>query len=272
MKKLLYIIIILFSANMVNAQARDTFAIMLNDNGTKTVFYVYQFQYGIRDGNGNYVAPRLDSMKEAGKSFVWPTSVDKFKQNAKGIWENYPDKAEWIGLTGIPAAVTNLSGTNTGDNATNSQYAGLAASKQDALGFTPVPNTRTVNGQALSSNITILGNVDNTSDANKPISTATQTALNNKTTYYTGTDAGANDSYVVTLSPVPPSLTTGMIVIFRANTANTTGCTINVNGLGVTTIVKRVSTTPATGDILALMWCMLVYNGTNFVILNPVVN
>lgn len=49
-----------------------------------------------------------------------------------------------------------------------------------------VPNTRTVNGYALSSNVTLaksdigLGNVDNTSDLNKPISTATQTALNGK--------------------------------------------------------------------------------------------
>ena len=31
----------------------------------------------------------------------------------------------------------NTSGTNTGDNATNSQYSGLATSKQDVLGFTP---------------------------------------------------------------------------------------------------------------------------------------
>jgi hypothetical protein len=33
--------------------------------------------------------------------------------------------------------VANTSGTNSGDNATNSQYSGLATSKQDALGFTP---------------------------------------------------------------------------------------------------------------------------------------
>ena len=33
--------------------------------------------------------------------------------------------------------IGNTSGTNTGDNATNSQYSGLAASKQDTLGFTP---------------------------------------------------------------------------------------------------------------------------------------
>lgn len=49
-----------------------------------------------------------------------------------------------------------------------------------------VDKTTTVNGHALSSNVTVsasdvgLGNVDNTSDANKPVSTATQTALNLK--------------------------------------------------------------------------------------------
>ena len=63
-----------------------------------------------------------------------------------------------------------------------------------------------------------------------------------------------------------------MIIFFKANTANTTACSINVNGLGVKNIVKRVSTTPATGDILALQICMLIYDGTNFVLLNPVVN
>ncbi len=49
-----------------------------------------------------------------------------------------------------------------------------------------VNNTTTVNGHALSSNVTVtksdigLGNVDNTSDADKPISNATQAALNEK--------------------------------------------------------------------------------------------
>jgi hypothetical protein len=49
-----------------------------------------------------------------------------------------------------------------------------------------VPTSRTVNGHELSSNVTVsasdvgLSNVDNTSDANKPVSTAQQTALNDK--------------------------------------------------------------------------------------------
>ncbi len=51
---------------------------------------------------------------------------------------------------------------------------------------TKVPNTRTVAGKALSSDITLagadvgLGNVDNTSDMGKPVSAAQQTALNSK--------------------------------------------------------------------------------------------
>lgn len=58
--------------------------------------------------------------------------------------------------------------------------------KQDVLGFTPVSDTRTVNGHALSGDVTVsksdvgLSNVDNTSDANKPISSSTQTALDGK--------------------------------------------------------------------------------------------
>jgi hypothetical protein len=58
--------------------------------------------------------------------------------------------------------------------------------KQDALGFTAVPNTRTVNGHALNANVTVsksdinLGNAEDTSDANKPVSNAQQTALNLK--------------------------------------------------------------------------------------------
>lgn len=105
--------------------------------------------------------------------------------------------------------IGNTSGTNTGDNAVNSLYSGLAASKQDTL--VSATNIKTINSSTLlgSGNIAVeptitattsadyyrgdktfatlnktavgLGNVDNTSDANKPVSTATQTALDLKT-------------------------------------------------------------------------------------------
>lgn len=63
-------------------------------------------------------------------------------------------------------------------------YVGVVALTSADVGAVPV--TRSVNGKALTSDVTLaksdvgLGNVDNTSDASKPISAATQTALNNK--------------------------------------------------------------------------------------------
>ncbi len=82
-------------------------------------------------------------------------------------------------------------------------------------------------------------------------------------------DAQASDTYVITLDPAPTAYFTGMPVIFKAKTANTTACTINVNGLGAKSIVKAVSTALATNDILANMFCLLIYDGTNFVLMNP---
>lgn len=87
-----------------------------------------------------------------------------------------------------------------------------------------------------------------------------------------GADAGANDTYVITLSPVPTAYTNGMTIKFKANTANTGAATINVNSLGAKTIVKYVNTTLADNDIAAGMYCTLIYDGTNFVLQNPIAN
>jgi hypothetical protein len=87
-----------------------------------------------------------------------------------------------------------------------------------------------------------------------------------------GTDAQASDDYVITLDVAPTAYVTGMQIIFKANTINTGAATLNVNSLGAVTIVKRLNTALSNGDILAGMMCMVVYDGTNFVLMNPVVN
>ena len=62
-----------------------------------------------------------------------------------------------------------------------------------------VPTTRTIAGHALTSDITLsksdigLGNVDNTADISKPISTATQTALDNKVDKIAGKGLSTED-------------------------------------------------------------------------------
>lgn len=116
-----------------------------------------------------------------------------------------------------------------------------------------------------------LSNVDNTSNATERAASA---VLSSKTisTFNYAADAGANDTYVISLSPPPGGYTTGMIIFFKANTVNTGAASINVNSLGAKTIVKRVNTVLANADIAALGLCMIIYDGTNFVLLNPVVN
>jgi hypothetical protein len=61
-----------------------------------------------------------------------------------------------------------------------------------------------------------------------------------------------------------------MVVYFKANTINTGAATLNVNSLGAKTIVKYVNTTLENGDIAAGMFCSLIYDGTNFVLQNPI--
>lgn len=82
-----------------------------------------------------------------------------------------PDETNYRYVTDAEKTkLSNLSGVNTGD--------------QTLAGLGGVPTTRTVNGKALSTNINILpidiglGNVNNTADLDKPVSSFQQTAIN----------------------------------------------------------------------------------------------
>ena len=174
--------------------------------------------------------------------------------------------------------VGNTSGTNTGDNATNSQYSGLAASKQDTL----VSNTniKTINSTSVlgSGNISVepvitattsadyyrgdktfatlnktavgLGNVDNTSDANKPVSTATQTALDAKTNKLVVTNR-QTASYTLVLSDADKLVemnvgsANNLTVPLNSSVAFSTGTQILLAqyGAGQTTIVATSGVT-----------------------------
>ena len=204
--------------------------------------------------------------------------------------------------------IGNTSGTNTGDNATNSQYSGLATSKQDTLvsgtniktvnstsllgsGNVAVQETlvsgtniktvnsttilgsgdiavqatlvsgtniKTIEGQSLlgSGNIDLakgdvgLGNVDNTSDANKPVSTATQTALDAKTNKLITTNR-QTASYTLVLSDADKlvemnvATANNLTIPLNSSVAFSTGTQILLAqyGAGQTTIVATSGVT-----------------------------
>jgi hypothetical protein len=81
---------------------------------------------------------------------------------------------------------------------------------------------------------------------------------------YFGDDAGANDSYAVTVTNYPTAYAIGQRVVFQANTLNTGPATLNVNGLGAITIKKDYNQDLATGDIYANEIVDVTYDGTNF--------
>lgn len=84
-------------------------------------------------------------------------------------------------------------------------------------------------------------------------------------------DTGAANAYVITPVPTITAYTAGQIFSFKATNANTTTSTLNVNGLGVKTIKKGSGATDlVSGDIAAGQVVLVEYDGTNFVMLNPV--
>lgn len=83
-------------------------------------------------------------------------------------------------------------------------------------------------------------------------------------------DAGATDSYAITVTPAPAAYTTGDVYTFRANTANTGVATLNVNSLGAKTIKKNSTSDLDNSDILAGQIVTVCYDGTNMQLVAPV--
>jgi len=83
-----------------------------------------------------------------------------------------------------------------------------------------------------------------------------------------GTSSTGNDSYAITVTPVPNAYSAGDRYTFKADVANTGVATLNVNGLGAKTIKKDGSVDLVTNDIVANQVITVVYDGTHFQILS----
>ncbi len=82
------------------------------------------------------------------------------------------------------------------------------------------------------------------------------------------TDAVGTDAYAITLAPAATAYTAGMLIQFKPGTRNTGACTIAVNGLTAKDI-KIGGANPADGDLDPSYVYILIYDGTNFEVLNP---
>ena len=121
--------------------------------------------------------------------------------------------------------------------------------------FTPSPGIVTNAGTLVTASY--MNNIENGVD------------MVHKGTHVYGVSAIGTDAYAITFSPAYAAYTTGMIINLKVDVANTGAATINVDSLGVKTIKKNVSSDVATGDIVAGQIATLIYDGTNFQLLNP---
>lgn len=78
----------------------------------------------------------------------------------------------------------------------------------------------------------------------------------------------AANTYTASLSPAPLSYTTNMAFTITFTNANTGAATLNLNALGAQAIKRLDGTALQANDIVAGMIGFLVYNGTNFQLLN----
>lgn len=110
------------------------------------------------------------------------TATEKTKLSGIATGAEVNVNADWNSASG-DSQILNKPTLGTAAASATTDFATAA---QGTKADNAVPNTRTVAGHALSANVTLvkgdvgLGNVDNTSDVNKPVSTAQQTALDAK--------------------------------------------------------------------------------------------
>lgn len=77
-------------------------------------------------------------------------------------------------------------------------------------------------------------------------------------------DGGSTDAYAISLDVPPSAYVAGMYIAFKANTANTGACTLNVNSVGAVAIKKNGNEDLNDNDIKSGQIVQVVYDGTNW--------
>ena len=83
----------------------------------------------------------------------------------------------------------------------------------------------------------------------------------------TATETGTAAAHVLTPTTALVGYTTGLMLLYRPSNAGTGALTVNVSGLGAKSVKTIAGADPTSGDILVNQPILLMYDGTNFVLL-----
>lgn len=225
-------------------------------------------------GGANFLsaAETVLQLVHDGTSWVRVTSVSAYDiQKASFIYAEDAGSTDAYAITLTPAPAAYTTGMLVAFKA-NTANTGTASLNVNGLGAKTIlkHNDQTLATGDIEAGQRVLVIYDGTSF--QMLSQLGQAAATpsdvQKASYIYAEDSGASDAYAVTLTPAPTAYTTGMIVAFKANTANTGAATLNVNSLGAKTIKKHNDQDLATGDIEAAQRVLVIYDGTNFQMLS----
>lgn len=110
----------------------------------------------------------------------------------------------------------------------------------------------------------VLGEINATNNTFQPYNGAAVPRLVNH-----ASDTGTANTYVVAPAPAVTAYVTGQVVTLKPGNANTGAATINVNGLGAKSIKTLTGAALSSGMLGTSAVHVLVYDGTNFVLVNP---
>ena len=120
---------------------------------------------------------------------------------------------------------------------------------------------QTLNGKTASGTLNTIEQTDLALAINE-----VNTKVNNNGIPYVTTTGSAN-AYVVTLNPALTSYTDGVAICIKPHVASTSSCTINVNGLGVKSILDSLGNAlTSTNNLKLNIPYTLRYNGSAFIL------
>lgn len=87
---------------------------------------------------------------------------------------------------------------------------------------------------------------------------------------FVSSTGGSSNAYTVTLSPAPAAYYTGMTLRVILNHTNSGAATVNVNAIGAKDIKRLTGQALIGNELISGQVAMLVYDGTNFVLVGQV--
>jgi hypothetical protein len=219
-------------------------------------------EFGYLNGVTSAIQTQLDAKVDENAAITGATKT-KITYDAKGLvtagadatTADIADSTNKRYVTDAQATVIgNTSGTNTGDNAVNSLYSGLAASKQDTL--VSATNIKTINGSSIlgSGDLVVSGGGGNTQIY------LDQSPDNGTYALLSGTINGSNTLFTVSQGVY----ISGTLVVARNGQVLTQGGSNDWVETTPASGTFTFNTAPNTGDVLTAWYNKTVVVGANF--------